>query len=237
MDLTELRRIAAKEELSLNYVAKDEMISRALSALQGHDDLVLKGGTAINRAYLKNLRFSEDMDFDLIRGGNARQAIARTREIVEKLEGFEIAKPRIVRGTIRYDLYYINPMGQRDRIMLEFRVAGEASGYEKRIASFGFVPSEPALLNVYGIEELIRQKIACILSRMEGKDFFDLYHLLGLPHERIKIVDKKLLLKRMDLEEKAIKSVGNVLNHYIPRSKRPDWGEFLGALKERVREY
>jgi len=236
MELAELRRIAAREELSLNYVAKDEMISRALFALQGHSDLVLKGGTAINRAYLKNLRFSEDIDFDLV-GEGARQAIARTQEIVGKLGGFDVAKPRIAGGTIRYDLYYINPMGQRDRIILEFRVVDKAAGYEKRIASFGFVPSEPALLNIYDIEELIRQKIACILSRMEGKDFFDLYHLIGLPHKRIKIADKKLLQKRMDLEERAIKSVGNVLNHYIPRSKRPDWGGFLGDLKERMLEY
>jgi len=48
MELDELRRISAKEELSLNFIAKDEMISRVLAGLQGFDDIILKGGTAVN---------------------------------------------------------------------------------------------------------------------------------------------------------------------------------------------
>lgn len=236
MELDELRRLAAKEELSLNFIAKDEMVSRALSALQGSDDIVLKGGTAIHRAYLRHLRFSEDIDFDLVFWGTARQAVARTEAIAGNVEGFTVARPRIMGGTIRHDLFYTNPLGHRDRIMIEFRMVEKASGYARRMVHFGFVPHESALLNVYGVEELIRQKAECVLGRAEGKDFFDLYHLLGLEHRHVRL-PKRELLGRLDLGEKQVRAMGNTLNHYLPRGSRPDWALFLEELRERVRAY
>src|SRR3989344_8380575 len=108
MELDELRRLAAKEELSLNYIAKDEMISKALAKLQKFDNIILKGGTAINRVYLKNKRFSEDIDLDLIFNGTVKLALTATNKIIKVIEGFDIAKPRIMKKTIRYDLFYIS---------------------------------------------------------------------------------------------------------------------------------
>ncbi|MFH1053153.1 MAG: nucleotidyl transferase AbiEii/AbiGii toxin family protein [Candidatus Woesearchaeota archaeon] len=236
MDLDELRKLAAKEELSLNYIAKDEMISKLLYDLQGFDDIILKGGTAINRVYLKNKRFSEDIDLDLVFKGNVKEAIARTKEIIGKIRGFDIARPRIMHETIRYDLYYINPLNHKDRIMLEFRAVKKALGYSKKIINFGFVPHEAALLNVYDIEKVIKHKIDCVMDRLEGKDFFDLYYLIELPHKKARI-SKEEIIKRISLEGKEIKAVANIINHYIPRSRRPSWSMFLEELKEKIRRY
>ena len=107
MDIQELRRLSAKTELSLNFIAKDLMLSKALLGLQNknsmskgdvdngnvnNDDIILKGGTAINRMYLKNkekMRFSEDIDFDIISAKNVKETIPRTKEIMKNLKGFE----------------------------------------------------------------------------------------------------------------------------------------------------
>ncbi len=233
MELDELRRLAAKEELSLNYVAKDEMVSKALAKLQRFENIVLKGGTAINRVYLRNKRFSEDIDLDLLFNGTVKQALTATNEIVRVLEGFNVAKPRIMKETIRYDLFYINPLNLQDRIMLEFKVIKKAANFSKKIVNFGFVPCDSSLMNVYSIEELIKQKIACIMARNEGKDFFDLYYLLEIPHEVIKI-DKAGIIGRIASEEKEIKSIANTLNHYVPKKQRPDWRFFFGQLKAKI---
>ncbi|MDP1694265.1 MAG: nucleotidyl transferase AbiEii/AbiGii toxin family protein, partial [Candidatus Woesearchaeota archaeon] len=122
MELDEVRRIAAKEELSLNMVAKDKVISEVLLQLQNNDDIVLKGGTAINRVYLKNKRFSEDIDCDLIFKGEIKAAITRTNEIMNAVKGLAIARPRIMKKIIRYDLAYINPLQNQDKIRVEFKV-------------------------------------------------------------------------------------------------------------------
>lgn len=239
MELNELRRISAREELSLNFIAKDEMISKVLLALQGFDDIILKGGTAINRVYLKNKRFSEDIDFDLVFKGSAKEAVHRTKDIVNSLNGFTIARPRIMKGTIRYDLFYTNPLNHKDRVMLEFKAIKKASHYNKRIVNFGFVPLESSLLNVYDIEELISQKIGCIMNRIEGKDFFDLYYLIKLPHKPVAEVRKRKeeIIRRITIEEKQIRSVANIINHYLPRSSRPNWTIFLEELKKKIKEY
>lgn len=236
MDVDELRRLAAKEEISLNYVAKDEMVSKVLFDLQGFDDLILKGGTAINRVHIKNRRFSEDIDFDLLFKGTAKMALSRTKKIIEKLVGFYVAQPRIMKEVIRYDLFYTNPLQHKDKIRLEFHVCAKAAHYTKRVVNFGFVPHDSALLQVYDAEEIIKQKIACIMTRLEGKDFFDLYYLLDAVKTPVRISreEKELLLKRVTLDKEQITLVANVINHYIPRGQRPDWGVFLEGLKKKI---
>jgi predicted nucleotidyltransferase component of viral defense system len=239
MEMEELRRLAAKEELSLNCIAKDEMISRVLSYLQDVENIILKGGTAINRVYIGNKRFSEDIDLDFIFKGTVKQAIPKTKEIAGRIKGFDIPKPRIMGKTIRYDLFYMNPLNNKDKIRLEFKIKREAKSYNRRIVNFGFVPYSSSLLNVYGIEELIAHKIDCIMNRKEGKDFFDLYYLIELKHGLVKELKEKRddIIKKIIIEEKEIKSAANIINHYIPRSKRPSWGIFLEELKEKLKKY
>lgn len=239
MDIEELRRLAAKEELSLNYIAKDEMLSKILLSLQSFDNIVLKGGTAINRVYIKNKRFSEDIDLDFVFKGSWKKALSRTKEIVNVLKEFNISKPHIMNDTIRYDLFYTNLLNHKDRIRLEFKVVKKADNYSKKIVNFGFVPYESSLLNAYDIEELIAHKIECIMNRTEGKDFFDLYYLMSAPHKNIKILrdNKEKIIQRIILEEKEIKSAANIANHYIPKDKRPSWTMFLEELKEKIRKY
>ncbi len=237
MEIEELRRLAAKEELSLNYIAKDEIISKILFKLQKFDNLILKGGTAINRVYIKNKRFSEDIDFDIISNEDLKHTLIKTKEIIKDLTDLEIGKPRIMKESIRYDLFFINPLNHKDRVMLEFKPIKSATEYSKRIINFGFVPHESALLNVYNIEELIKSKIECILTRFEGKDFFDLYYLLDSLNNSIKIskIKKEAILKRLDLDDEHLRLMANVINHYIPKNKRPNWVLFLEELKEKIK--
>ncbi len=239
MEIEELRRLSAKEELSLNYIAKDEMISKILFNLQDFDDIILKGGTAINRIYIKNKRFSEDIDFDIISNGTVKEALAKTKENVLKLKDFfEIAKPRIMNKTIRYDLYYLNPLNHKDRIMLEFKPVNKVLNYSKKIINYGFVPFEATLLNVYELETLIAFKLECLLTRMEGKDLFDLYYLLDLIHKPIKLPKEKrdLIINRLQLNDEEVKAMANVINHYIPKNIRPNWGIFISELIEKIKQ-
>lgn len=238
MEIEELRRIAAKEELSLNFVAKDEMISKALVQLQGHEDIILKGGTAINRIYIKNQRFSEDIDCDLLFSGSIQNAIKRTNEIAKKVQGFTVEKPRIMNHTIRYDLYYTNPLQHKDKIRLEFTPLSKTGKKNKKVVQFGYVPYETALLYVYDVEELIKNKINCIINRMEGKDFIDLFYLLDIPHNVLGLSQqqKEKVIGALSLHEKQIKSIANVINHYMPRTKRPNWHLLLQQLKEKIQK-
>jgi len=139
-----------------------------------------------------------------------------------------------MKETIRYDLYYINPLNHKDKIRVEFKIVKKAENYEKRIVNFGFVPFTTSLINVYDVEELIKHKAAYIVNRLEGKDFFDFYFLLDLEHKKIGL-DREKLLERLNLEERKIKELANTINHYIPRNERPNWILFLEELKDKIR--
>jgi hypothetical protein len=233
MELRELRQLAAKFELPMNFIYKDLKLSEALYQLQDVDGIVLKGGTAINRVYLKSkekMRFSEDIDFDL-QGNDVKRSVKITDVIVKKLDGFEPAKARIMHSTIRYDMYYTTPLGNRDKIRLEFKIGKINEKHLKQIVNFGFVPYDSALLNVYDKEVLIRHKVDCVLNRREGKDWYDLYHIA----DEIKTNKKKKFLENLRLDKKEIKYISNSTNPYIPRKNRPDWLLILEELKNRVK--
>ncbi len=234
MEIEELRKLAAKNGMSLNYISKDEVLSKILKKLEGNDKSILKGGTAINRVYINNKRFSEDVDFDLVFDGSIKEAIKETDKIVNKLNNLEIEKPRIMHNTIRYDIYYKNSLNHKDRIRLEFNIIKKPQNYTKKIIQNGFVQYETALLNVYDIDVLISHKIECILNRKEGKDLFDLFYLLDLEHKKISDNVKKEIINRINLEKKEIKSMSNAINHYVQRDKRPVWEMFIEELKKKV---
>ena len=72
LDLEVCRSIAVRNGLPLQFVFKEFHIINIIGEIAGaafssKNPLVLKGGTALNKVYLKKLqRFSEDIDFDLV---------------------------------------------------------------------------------------------------------------------------------------------------------------------------
>ena len=42
------------------------------------------------------------------------------KDKIRGIEGFNIPNARLLHRTLRFDCYYINELGQKDRIMLEF---------------------------------------------------------------------------------------------------------------------
>ncbi len=63
----EIRKKALETGLSINYIMKDIELSKIFKKLEGKiENIILKGGTALNRVYFsENKRFSEDIDFDI----------------------------------------------------------------------------------------------------------------------------------------------------------------------------
>jgi len=79
LDPSERRKVEARFGVGAEQVARDHVISHALSAIakMGTDDIVFFGGTALSRTHLTDLRLSEDID--LI-------AVGDRREIGDRLE-------------------------------------------------------------------------------------------------------------------------------------------------------
>ncbi len=246
-----LRYVARKTGLGLHYLSKDEKISLLLEQVREiFPEVVLKGGTAINRVYLakKNVsRFSEDIDLDFVSDKRLDEKITIINERVVNLTDFEVKGPRILHRTLRFDCYYTNEFDQRDRVQLEFYLTQtEALKKEDIIVKSPFIETHPVIFTVYSLEDLMARKFIALYNRLEGKDIYDLFYCLELDFNRARLDEalrymvafyklnerdfrKELLLRLQDARKNAY-YIGNATNHFIPRDLRPAWAVFIDTL-------
>ncbi len=250
-----LRYISAKTGLGLKYLSKDEKISTVLEQLRGlFPDVILKGGTALNRLYLAKLgvsRFSEDIDLDFVSDKGLNEKISAIKERVVEIKGFDIEGPRILHRTLRFDCYYMNEFGDKDRIRIEFYLTRtESLKVEDVLVKSPFIETHPTIFKVYSLEDLMARKFVALYNRMEGKDIYDLFYCLDLDFDKEDMFKAlnimldfyrisrpgfpdDLLLRLEDARENSY-YIGNSTNHFIPRNLRPDWKIFIDTLISKV---
>lgn len=246
-----LRYLSIKTGLGLKFLSKDEKISIALEQLRElFPEVILKGGTALNRVYLIKSgvgRFSEDIDLDFVSDKDLNEKISTINERVGGIKGFDVEGPHIVHRTLRFDCYYMNEFGDRDRIRLEFYLT--RTGFMKLedvLVKSPFVETHPAIFKVYSLEDLMARKFIALYRRMEGKDIYDLFYCLEMDFDKNVMrkalnlmldfyrIDKKDFLDNLILKLKNAKAnsyfIGNSTNHFIPRNLRPNWKVFIDTL-------
>lgn len=246
-----LRYLSIKTGLGLKFLSKDEKISIALEQLRElFPEVILKGGTALNRVYLIKSgvgRFSEDIDLDFVSDKDLNEKISAINERVGGIKYFDVEGPHIVHRTLRFDCFYMNEFGDRDRIRLEFYLTRtEFMKLEDVLVKSPFVETHPAIFKVYSMEDLMARKFIALYRRMEGKDIYDLFYCLEMDFDKNVMrkalnlmldfyrIDKKDFLDNLILRLKNAKAnsyfIGNSTNHFIPRNLRPNWKVFIDTL-------
>ncbi|NJE26406.1 hypothetical protein E3E22_07195 [Thermococcus sp. MV5] len=256
MDERMLKYTAARMGLGLNYVDKEEKISLLLSQLWEifGEKAILKGGTALNRVYLAKIgatRFSEDIDIDYF-NGNVEVSAREIIEGMKKIEEFNVKGPRILHRTFRFDCYYTNALGNRDRVKVEFYLSRPPYIEAKvELVKSPFIDSYPTMFTVYSLEDLLAKKIVALYNRMEGKDIYDVFHALNMEFEMEKFLKAleltltfyriegdfwRALISKLNQAKKNARQVGNSTNHFIPKTLRPNWEELIESLRFRIEE-
>lgn len=254
-DIKILRYLAARTGLGLNYLSKDERISIILEQLRDLlPEVVLKGGTALNRVYLQKMkvsRFSEDVDLDFVSNMDLDAKISVIKEKVMEIKGFDIEGPRILHRTLRFDCNYMNEFDQRDRVMLEFYLTRtESIRTEDVLVKSPFIETHPTIFRVYSLEDLMAKKFVALYSRMEGKDIYDLFYCLDLKFDEKNLakalklmlgfykINPKSFINKLLLQLKEARKnayyIGNSTNHFIPANLRPDWKVFIDTLNLKI---
>jgi len=256
MDERILKYTAARTGLGLNYIDKEERISLLLNQLWGifGERAILKGGTALNRVYLAKVgaaRFSEDIYIDYF-NGNVEASAKEIIDGMKKIKDFNVKGPRILHRTFRFDCYYTNTLGNRDRVRVEFYLS-RPPYVEARIelVKSPFIDSYPTMFKVYSLEDLLAKKVVALYNRMEGKDIYDVFHVLTMEFEMEKFL-KALnlntkfyriegdfwdeLINKLSRAKKNARYISNSTNHFIPKTLRPNWEELVESLRFRIEE-
>ncbi len=262
IDLEMLKLQAVQTGLGIKYLSKEEKISNLLKQINEtfpNENIVLKGGTALNRGYLyqtKKGRFSEDIDLDYLKHIPLRQKIQNIKQNIKKIKEFTILKPRLHHRTIRFDCQYINQLEEKDRVQVEFYLSEKkiVDKPKKILIQSQYLPVEATNFNVYSLEELLAQKLIALYRRTEGKDIYDIYYGIDLDFDKKKFytllsnlfihyhiefetqVFFKKLERKIDEMESNSNYIGNCTNHFIPKNLRPNWTVFIRDLKEKIKK-
>jgi uncharacterized protein len=255
MELRMLRHLALRSGLGMNYVAKEERISQLLCILRYlfGSDVVLKGGTGFNRVHLSQLgvaRFSEDIDLDYVPEGDLDGRIKSISEKMLGIDEFQVEGPRLLHRTLRFDARYVNELGSKDRVCVEFYLTRKPHlSVEEVLVKSPFVDAHPTIFTTYSAEDLLARKMMALYNRSEGKDIYDVLHGLRLDLRRERLheaVDVLVSFYRIEpgfygslagkvgsLEERW-KYIASSTNHFIPRSLRFDWKLAIRTLAEEI---
>jgi len=257
LDERRIRQLVASIGIGSKFISKDEKITILLKYISRSDDLIFKGGTAINRIHLKDrARFSEDIDVEFPGALSYDEKVSRVDDILKDVEGFEIKGPRQMYITFRYDAYYINEFGEKDRVMLDVLMSDHdlrcARPVERTIVDTVLVEGGSALVRTYSLEDLIAQKMMALWGRYEGKDVYDLFFALDLDFDPNILNEAIRIRLELDGDDRTVPefigdlvqrrerflqkwvSLMNRTNHYIPRRLRPEWRGMIRGSFDKI---
>lgn len=193
---SEISRIAARQKKLDKVIEKDYVITWILLGLAQSklkQLLAFKGGTALKRAYFPDYRYSEDLDFTLLKPTDEDVLINGFRVIlsdVARSQGFQfgLKDEKIERRTDTLTFYidYVGPLqarlGSRD-IKTDITLTEKLEfPLEEKVIISPYSDSKGLRrkLKVYSLEEILAEKLCAVIGRTEPRDLYDLYYLLEL---------------------------------------------------------
>ncbi len=187
LDRQMFEKLAQETSFQVDILEKVYRLTELLNELvdtELDDLLILKGGTAINFIYLELPRLSVDIDMDYI-GSTKKDDMLDDRERIDGVSrkvfnmlGYE-TEIKNHYALDKYDLYYQNSVGNRDRIKFEVNYLKRATILEPIRMEFDHIFDMKKLkVNTLKIEELFGRKVNALVRRAMPKDLFDIYNLL-----------------------------------------------------------
>ena len=185
-------------------VDKDYVLGHFLSVFVAHykDDLVFKGGTCLRKCYIKNFRFSEDLDFTALNKNFTldQKTVQNIAKITKANTGiqFSVGKvaPLLFQDQLKGYQVYINYWGanhskkqrplpsNRWHTKIKLEISTDEVLLLDTEAKTIMHPYADELTgekqtNCYSIKEVVAEKLRALKQRSytAPRDFYDLYHL------------------------------------------------------------
>ena len=171
---------------------------------RGPDELLLRGGTALNLLYLEAPRLSVDLDLDYVGTADAVEAQRRRPALLAELEelagraGYLVEQSRQSYAMAHLILRYENTAGRSDALKLDFNFLDRVPVLEPvRLPlrhPFGDDLAAPSVLT-FALEELAASKIIALARRGLARDLFDIGELAQLPDLDLEVVRSVLVVR------------------------------------------
>lgn len=236
LKLGELKRMALKEGVPQAVVEKDYALSTALKAIAESElsrQVVFKGGTAMRKAYFKEARFSEDIDFTVLK--LEREACLKL--LKETLEGrqmenvlFGKVEEEKTRAGLKAAVKYEGPLAHAQRIRFDFNFRENLAQKPERRELFDIYGIGQTEMNVLSLGEIFAEKLHALGSRSAPRDLYDTWFLFGKGMEP----DKEILRKKFAYYGEKFDAKTAIEN---ARKSRENWKRDLRQLVRELPDF
>lgn len=191
------------------------------------DELIFKGGTCLMFVYGLN-RFSEDLDFTMVKNIDINKLIANIRKDMDNLGvPYKMSKLKEDKISLSFKIGIEGPLFHKEieRCFVSLDISKRENVENKKVIELKS-PYKEILgfsMNIMPEEEILAEKIRALVTRNQARDLFDLYFLLK---KGIKIdaglINKKLSYYKKEFDKKeVIRAVKN---------KKDIWDSELNSL-------
>lgn len=249
----ELNEIAARKKVPLTAIERDYAQGWFLSALKD-SNLALKGGTAIRKVYIQDYRYSDDLDFTLLKDLDGKEIyndILDTIHTAKENSGIQFTDELRLNenrnGFVGKAYFRLHRYGSTP-IKIKIDITRKDSEpiimpplMKPLIDPYSDNPGSMVL--VYSIEEIFAEKIRSLFQRTRPRDLYDISKLSEfIDHERVndlvpgKFAQKDILLDIEDLDERKdnfFRAWNSSLSHQIADLPSPEkiWSDVIMKLK------
>lgn len=206
-----------------------------LSRSQLRNILAFKGGTALKRCYFGGYRFSEDLDFTLVKATSLETILAEMKNIstdVEEASGVIIRYSREDRishqNSHTFYLAYEGPLPGtavkevkvditiEERLVLQLKERPVLKGYEE----YADLPDD-AIILVYSLEEILTEKVVALVDRArnEPRDLYDVWYLTERENMDLSLLVPEITGK-LEFRGKELKGIGGEFGKKEARLKK-----------------
>jgi predicted nucleotidyltransferase component of viral defense system len=204
----EIKEQALEHGVPASTIERDYAQNWLLGSLGARFEMALKGGTGIRKVFIGDYRFSDDLDFTLLReygledvrvglGEAVRDAGVRSGisflddvAVKEVSNGFE--------GVVRFRI--LRSAGNPLRIKLDLtKFDGEVVvlSPESRRINHHYSDGFSSSVLSYPFDELFSEKIRALFERTRPRDLYDVWRLKGIGLDVSRIVVRKFDFKRV----------------------------------------
>jgi len=255
MKSREIENIARLKQISRATIDKDWVLGHFLNAFylfeNNKNNFVFKGGTCLKKCYFEDYRFSEDLDFTLLRA-NFRidsQFIHKIINLAEKNSSIKFHLSEI-NNQIHNDLqqgYEIKikfwgadhkpnspiliPSRWQTSIKLDICFTEQVNDkpyYCKIIHPYADSYLINEIIPAYSISEIIAEKLRALIQRNRPRDIYDIWYIMNSNIEIDRSAIKELLLLKAENKNIEIISAEQFVNPIKQKKNKRAWQSSLG---------
>lgn len=249
---TQIQRLAQRNHIGMQAQERDYLQHLLLMLFYARSQsLIFKGGTALRLVY-RGVRYSEDLDFSALIGG---EPVAATARIVE-LRGLwqaviadgrdfgvesEIRNVWEGQGGFSFDVSYQGPLydgldRSKGKVRVDISLRDERSTTRRELVRSEYDDVRAFVVTVLTSEHLLAEKVRALLVRAKPRDLYDVWLMVEQGIDlNAELIEQKLRLYEMTLTRAGVEGALARAQLDWERDLRPLLGQYVEPdVTERV---